>query len=243
MGCAAGPKLAPNDSITLLYDLKNEKSYAGSGTTLYDVTKQYDSTMWGPAYNAGGWLEFDGSGERDFDPPGDYITLNTNATTTNPSTKTDGVTYQWWAYFEQNQPNGHGLFVGAGTINHLEWRNTYFRTEAVRQNGYSFGGGSPSIANDTWHHMTIVFANNESGRPVRWYLNGELYHTGSMTGGTYSTTEYFQPNTFGRSTGHPVYLYAESFYGGMSYMLLYNRSLTADEIKTNFNATRSRYGV
>ena len=90
MGCAAGPKLAPNDSITLLYDLKNEKSYAGSGTTLYDVTNQYDSTMWGPAYNAGGWLEFDGSGERDFDPPGDYITLNTNATTTNPSTKTDG---------------------------------------------------------------------------------------------------------------------------------------------------------
>ena len=243
MGCAAGPKLAPNDSITLLYDLKNEKSYAGSGTTLNDVTNQYNTTFTGPAYNAGGWLEFDGSGERDGSPAGDYLSLNTNATTTNPSSKTNGVTYQWWSYYEQNQPNGHGIWIGAGTINHIEWRNTYFRTEAVLQNGYSFGGGSPSISNDTWHHMTIVFANDESGRPVRWYLNGELYHTGSMTGGTSPTTEYFQPFSFGRSTGSGAYLYAESFYGGLSYMLLYNRSLTADEIKTNFNATRGRYGV
>ena len=243
MGCAAGPKLAPNDSITLLYDLKNEKSYAGSGTTLNDVTNQYNTTFTGPAYNAGGWLEFDGSGERDGSPAGDYLSLNTNATTTNPSSKTNGVTYQWWSYYEQNQPNGHGIWIGAGTVNHIEWRNTYFRTEAVLQNGYSFGGGSPSISNDTWHHMTIVFANDESGRPVRWYLNGELYHTGSMTGGTSPTTEYFQPFSFGRSTGSSAYLYAESFYGGLSYMLLYNRSLTADEIKTNFNATRGRYGV
>jgi hypothetical protein len=242
MGCAAGPKLAPNDSITLLYDLKNEKSYAGSGTTLYDVTNQRNTTIYGPTYNAGGWLEFDGSGERDFDPPGDYIGIPTSASSTYPPTKTAGVTYQWWAYFEQNQPNGHGLFVGAGTINHLEWRNTYFRTEAVYVNGYSFGGGSPSIANDTWHHMTIVFANAETNRPVRWYLNGELYHTGNM-GGSSNANEYFQPNKFGRSTGHPLYLYAESFYGGMSYMVMYDRSLTADEIKTNFNATRSRYGV
>jgi hypothetical protein len=234
------------DSITCYLDAANPKSYPGSGTTIYDLTKNNrNSTIIGSvAFSTNGYFNFDGTGERDGSPTGSYISLNTAATTTNPSSKTNGVTYQWWMKINEDQPQGHGLFVGSGTINHLEWRGTStagsFRTEAVLTNGKSFGASGPPGGLDKlyWHNIAIVFANDESGGPVRWYRNGELFYTGSMFN---RADQYFQPTSFGKSTGSASYLYAQSFYGSASSWLFYDRKLTETEIKKNFQATRGRH--
>jgi hypothetical protein len=245
-GQAPPPIIA--DGLDLLLDSKMKQCYPGSGTTLYDLSgKGRSCSLSGTTVNASKEFVFAGQGERDGSPAGDFISLDTTATTTSPATKTDGVTYQWWMRFDVNQAQGHGIFHGSGTINHLEWRgnNTsgYWRTEAVTQNGYSFGASNTygGDALNTWFNMAIVFANDEAGRPVRWYHNGSLFHTGSMTGGNNPSGEYFQPSSFGRATGSSSYLYAQSFYGRLGMLAIYDRSLTAAEVLENYNNTNGRY--
>lgn len=249
MAAHGGPDI-PTDDLVLCLDAASNQSYSGTGTTWYDLSnKKRNSTIVGATWNSNGYFEFDGSGERDGSPTGNYVTLNTTSTTTLPSTKPNGVTYQWWFKLDGEQAQGHSILYGLGTINHLEWRGTStggsFRTEARTQNGYSFGASAPPNGLNTsyWAHMTIVFANDEVNRPVRWYKNGELFHTGNMTSGNNPTGEYFIPSAFGRATGSSAYLYAQSFLGKLSQFLVYDRTLTDSEILKSFNARKSVYDL
>jgi hypothetical protein len=201
----------------------------------------------GTTYNNNGYFTFDGIGERDGDPTGSYITLNTTSTTTDPIAKPAGVTYDLWLSFTGEQVYGHSLYFGSGTINHLEWKGSlaggYFRTEAILQNGYSFGAPNTfgGFVQNNWYNLTIVFANAERTRPVRWYMDGVLFHTGSMTGGTSPDTEYFIPSQFGRATGTIDFLYSSSFKGNASVWRFYDNALTDSQVSQNYNATKSRY--
>jgi len=245
-----GPNIV-QDNIALMLDAGNSKSYPNTGTTLYDLSGNgRNSTMEGASVDSDSNVLFEGQGERDGSPLGDYISLNTNATTTSPSVKPDGVTYSTWMVFDANQAQGHGIFVGSGTINHLEWRGTItggtgWRTEARLQNGYSFGGGNESTYGyhsiGEWFNLTLVFANDESGRPVRWYMNGVEFYSRSMELGNSPTTEYFIPSRFGSATGSSNYLYAQSFYGRMGNLTIYDRTLTEQEVKRNYNAFKKRF--
>jgi hypothetical protein len=49
--------------------------------------------MYGVTHNTNGYFSFPGTGERDSAPIGEYISLNTTATTTLESSKPNGVTY------------------------------------------------------------------------------------------------------------------------------------------------------
>jgi len=247
-----GPNII-TDGLVLALDAANTKSYPGSGTTWYDLSGNgNNSTKVGTIYSQNGYMTFPGTGERDSAPVGEYITLNTSTTTTSPSDKPNGVTYNVWMRFTGNQPTGHGIFFGSTTINHIEFRGSnvtsgYWRTEAVTQNGYSFGGGGTNadgghVLNE-WFNLTLVFANNETNRPVRWYRDGVLFHTGNMTGGSNPSGEYFRPNSFGRSTGTDSFKYVESFKGDMSNLQIYNKALTSQEVLQNYNATKSRFGL
>jgi len=252
MGVKGGPNII-TDGLVLHLDADNPKSYPGTGTIWYDLSKNgYNSSIVGTIFNSNGYMSFPGTGERDSTPIGEYITLNTEATTTDPSTKANGVTYVVWMRFTGNQLTGHGIFVGGTTRNHMEFRSSnvtsgYWRTEAVIQNGYSFGGGSTNVDGghdlDEWFNLTIVFDNNDSNHPVRWYRDGELFHTGYMSNGTGGDTEYFNPTMFGRSTGSDSYPYVESFKGDMSTLLIYDKALSQEEVQQNFKEFKSRHGL
>ncbi len=251
------PRLV-TDGLVLCLDAMDRKSYPGTGTTWKDRTENgYDSNMSvgedPVTWNSNGYMSFAGSGERDTAPAGEHISLNTTATTTLASTKPNGVTYSVWMRFTDNQANGHGIFYGSTTINHLEYRSSninnggYWRTEAVTQNGYSFGGGSTNADGghnlDEWINLTLVFANSESNHPVRWYRDNELFHTGYMSNGNGGDSEYFRPIAFGRSTGNDSYQYVQSFKGDMSQLLIYDKALTTSELAQNYTTTKSRFGL
>lgn len=245
-----GPNIV-QDEIALMLDPGNSKSYPGSGTTIFDLSgNDRNSTSNGASIDSDGNLVFEGQGERDGSPLGDYISLNTTAMTTSPSSKPDGVTYSMWMVFDSNQSQGHGILVGSSTINHLEWRGTVtggsgWRTEARLQNGYSFGGGSESSYGyhsiGEWFNLSLVFANDESGRPVRWYMDGVEFYSRSMELGNNPSTEYFVPSRFGSATGSSNYLYAQSFYGRLGNLTVYDRTLTETEVQQNYNAFKSRF--
>jgi len=252
MGLGHSPSIV-RDGLVLYLDAANSKSYPGSGVIIYDLMSNYNSTMYGVTHNTNGYFSFAGTGERDSAPIGEYISLSTAATTTLQSSKPDGVTYSVWMRFTGDQLSGHGIFVGSTTINHMEYRSSninsggYWRTEAVRQNGYSFGGGGNNADGgnqlNVWFNLTIIFDNITANHPVRWYKNGNLFHTGYMSNGSNGDAEYFEPNSFGKSTGTDTYQYVESFKGDMSLLKIYEKALTVDEIKQNFNALRGRFGI
>jgi len=247
-----GPNII-QDEIALMLDPGNSKSYPGSGTTIVDLSgNERNSTLQEGAYiDSNRHIVFEGTGERDSAPIGEHITLNTAATTTSPSLKPNGVTYNVWMVFDGNQPRGHGIFIGRTTRNHMEWRGSvgsgYWRTEARQQNGYSFGAsGEDSYGHHKigkWFNLTLVFDNVTATRPVKWYHNGSLFHTNDMTSGNNPSTEYFVPSTFGRSTGTNRYKYVQSLLGRMGFLVVYDKALTEAEIKQNYNATKSRFNI
>jgi len=197
-------------------------------------------------YTSDNKFTFNGLGETDGSPLGSYIPIPTSVSTTNPSTKPNGVTYDFWIKADTDAANRMGLIVGAGTINHIEIYSSsqYFRTEAVTQNGYSFGsGGFPDSCRGVWSHFAIVFANNETNRPVRWYQNGELFYTHANMGSGTDVNQYFQPSRIGSATGSGNYSYAPSFKGEIPVFKSYDKALSASEIKQNFSALRGRYSI
>jgi hypothetical protein len=184
---------------------------------------------------------FDGTGTVDGVTPGSNIDIPESIT--NTISYPNGVTYSFWINVDTDAVDRMSLFFGSSTIRHIEiYSDTKrFRTEAALQNEYSFGTGTfPDNVRGIWSHFVIVFANGETNRPVRWYQNGKLFHTGSMDGGTYPNTEYFSFNNIGRSTGIPTYPYAKSFDGQIDEIIIFNRALTDKEVESIYNLDLER---
>ena len=231
-------------------DAKFPSSYGGSGTTWGDISGNgYNASLQG-ATISGGECTFIGQGERDGSPTGDYVGLNTTGTTTNPSINPNGTTYDWWVKLTAQQSYGQTMLFGSGTINHMEFKNEgasnrgNFRTEAVTQNGYSFGSGNISGGTplDTWMHFAVVFDESNATRNVYWYKDGSLFYTGNMSSGNNPTGEYFQPNAIGRATGTSAFMYSNSLKGKVSRFATYNRALSASEIETSYEVNKVRHG-
>lgn len=209
-------------------------------------TKQFDVTDMSYDATDTSKMIFDGSGTNNGVTLGNHISLSgwSAKTTDYPA----GMTIDVWFKMSGAQSAGQCLFFGAATIRHIEIRNEgsatpSIRTEAGIENGYSFGSGTIPGGSliGRWVNLHIVFANAESGRPVRWYHNGELFHTGSLDGGANPGTEYFEFTKIGRSTGSVDFLYAQSFKGEMPIFRLYSKALSEAEVKQNYNATSGRF--
>jgi len=99
-----------------------------------------------------------------------------------------------------------------------------------------YGAGDPSIqpanvlATGTWYHI----AATTSGANHTVYLNGDSVGTGSGSGPWAASGE----NVTVGYAGFHTYL-----NGNVPVVRLYNRALTAAEIKQNFNSLRGRYGI
>jgi hypothetical protein len=194
------------------------------------------------AIAVGDGYEFDGSGEIDGSPTGDYISIPEAITNTSTNNYPEGCTYSVWLNVDTDAVDRMGLFWGSGTIRHIEIYSIgkNFRTEVATQNNYSFGSSSfPDDVRGVWSNFTIVFANGEAGRPVRWYQNGKLFHTGSMTNGSNPEGEYFSFSGLGRATGSGSYTYAKSFDGKIRGFRIYENTLTPEEIAQEYNSGKA----
>jgi hypothetical protein len=217
---------------------------------ILDLTGNNTITATELTYNSDGTFSFAGDGANTGNPPGDRITVSSAITNTSPTNRPNGCTYLWWSRISAAQPSGQCILFGLGTVAHIEFKNEgtsapFFRTEGAVQNGYSFGAGTVPGGSlvGRWACFAIVFANAEGSRPVRWYHNASLFHTGNMTGGSSPTTEYFFFTDIGRSTGDPTFLYSESFKGDIGSFQIYDTALTASQIRQLFDVQRSIYGI
>ena len=176
--------------------------------------------------------------------------FNTNATartdqnyltTSSEITFADGSEYTWDFYIKlrSSVEVTYQSLLGRNSTN--PWLSLYPASSSAtswniryRQSGGTYYNTSYinyDIINN-WGNITLSV---DSSRNVNVYLNGEFQETINPT----TTLFYVDVITGGYSSGGNYY----PLQGSIASCKLYNKALTASEVKQNFNATRGRFGI
>lgn len=233
MGVFAGPEIA-EDGLVLYLDAANEKSYPGTGTDLYDVSKEgMDSSLLnGTAYTSGPPSYFT------FDKVNDYINVPDNSKTAlqQNGSLTISIWFRPHDYTSSRQGligRQSGLSEYAITLETAGTVSFYFQSANQPSNYYN-GASFRTFGqeNDVWQLLTIT----------RDFSSSVVFYKNASQTATTNITTVTPPSATTSATrigvGNGGY-----YDGDVGLVTLYNRALTAAEVLQNFNATRSRYGV
>jgi hypothetical protein len=211
--------------LTGNFDAGNPYSYAGAGTTWFDVSgNNYTGSLTnGPTYSNQTIL---------FDGTNDFIDL----TTANVAVSSNGARsiYLWMrtTYTSNMAFIGTGTAANSQTFNVVKYSGNYVGVMGYNNDYYPGSGNSGiTITDGIWHYIGVSF----DGTNLRTYVDGILDNTSGTI--TYSTTG--QNNFIGKAnhTGNENY-----FNGNMGLVQFYNRSLSGAEVLQNYNATKGRFG-
>jgi hypothetical protein len=232
-------KFIPTNGLVLSLDAQNTNLYAVSATTAYDVSgNDYNGTLTnGVQYVA------NGDGSWSFDGVDDYID-NVGTTSSFSFIQNTGIfTICAWVRLTEfsttqraimgnnrNATTERGFLLARGTA---AGRIRFVITNGT-DNVFSQQYDNYFLDNN-WVFVTIV----GNGTNVIYYRNGTLFQNGPNLG-TLATGNSTRTLSVGRVTNlTPSFLWS----GNISQTSIYNRALTATEISTIYNATRSRYGI
>lgn len=222
----SGQKIITN-GLKLNYDAAQLRSYAGSGTSVVDLSgNSYTGTLVnGVAFNSsnGGNFVFDGVNDYASLP---NLSLNYPFNISFWAKEVTGNVLGPHVTFSDPTQVGKsvslGLLVnGAGTIRMTYYDNSFTSTT------------TPASLNTIYH-----ISGNFTSTGFDLYVNGVFKST--LTG---AKSKVWTDT----STSYNVCLLNRigiAYYGGTIYqMQIYNKSLSATEITQNFNANRKRYGL
>ena len=222
------------DGLVVYLDAANPKSYPGSGTTWFDLTGNNNNAILNgnvnnPVWNSNGYWNFPATTTG---INGGMI-INNSATLQSISQMTVELFFtlesktlgdsDWMAIFSKGSTRGDQ--TPAISIN----QGTALRYLHIERPGAfnSASGLFTDYSGNVWYHVVAVLGPTSFG-----YLNTNQVTTAS--GGITANTN---PIYIGLDSG------LEMFKGKLAVVKVYNKALTIQEIKTNFEATRGRYGV
>lgn len=229
MGVAYNPNIV-TDGLVLCLDAANKRSYPGTGTDWFDLsTKSNDSTL----YN-GATFSSDNGGCIVLDGTNDLVDLNV------PSSQVSmPITFDFWINSDVNNPVGiydtapdQANVLRNYQAGQVEWWNN-----------------SPEIAlglsASVWYNLTIIYSFN-TNRKIDYYRNSVL--VSSATGNTTAAFAWGQNPGDATISGAPSFGKINSggdgrFGGRYAAIKIYNRNLSADEVRRNYNATKGRFNV
>jgi hypothetical protein len=218
MSLLHSPKIVTN-GLVLCLDAASRKSYPGTGNVWRDLSGNgNDGTLTsGPTYSAanGGYIVFDGSD--------DYVSFTTS--------NLIASTISLWVYIKTAQ-NGAIICSGQDVYSSSQWEWSIFIYEGsiyFRGNAGNFGNINYLASNylNRWVNFTLIRNLNSL---AYLYENG-IYKNLS--------NEFSSANTNQLRIGRA----GAAANINVANTLIYNRALTPEEIKQNFNATRGRYGI
>lgn len=218
------------DGLILRLDAAEPDSYPGTGTNWNDLSSSnIDGTLTnGVGYSSanGGYLTFDGTNDyvdtsNDLDPEADGLFADT------------GNAWSVSAWFKDDYSTSGSIIAksgGTGSVaTFIVWAGGSSLNTRLR--------GGTILAIDTinttsWYEVVITW----NGTTAKAYLNGSFVDNITV-GAASNQAVTFKIGAAGGGTPNNY------FDGNISDVKVYNRALTADEIKQNFNALKGRYGV
>ena len=225
MGSAAGPNLV-TDNLILYLDAANTNSYSNSGTTWNDLSGNgYDATLTnGPTYNSdnGGYFIFDGTN--------DHAVIDSSFQVSTSGT----YSFEAWIYKTATSVNNAGMLISGGYGGDKDGiiisSEDYAISGTIRV--FSLGGTCAAVyyngVSQTLRGDSIV--TNETFNLNEW-INIAL--TGITVNNTDGAAHHIGQNNNDTN----------EFGGRISNIKLYDRTLTAAEVKQNFNKLRWRFGI
>ena len=225
MGLGHSPRIV-TDGLVLCLDAANKRSYGGSGTTWTDLKGSNNGTLTNePTFNTGngGSIVFDGSD--------DYINCGNSSSLSIASSV--GVSVSVWV----KTTDTAGVFIGkrdsgspnTGWVLYISGGKARFLHQDT---SLTYATSSTDVNGGLWHN--IVGMRDQSGYP-KIYFNGTLEETGTTarSGSLVTSSNLYIADQFGNE--------ANCISAEISNISIYNRALTADEVRQNYLATKERY--
>ena len=220
-------------SLMVWVDAGQTSSYPGSGATWTDLSGNGKNYTLGasPTYNSilgGGVITFAGASSQ----------YAITAASLFNSTTYNSYTMSLWAY-----PTGAGNFV---QVNGQTTPNTAYHYSAIEISAagvIKFGqwtGVDTVIATSTqslnaWYNLVITY----NGTTATAYVNGVSVGSTNISWSSPGANTFMALMAID-STNMGTGAYAS---GSLGQFMVYNRGLSSDEVSTNFNALRGRYGI
>ena len=201
------------DGLVLYLDAANPKSYPGSGTTWSDLSGNSNT---GTLIN-GPTFDSGSNGCIVFDGVNDYVT----GSMVNFGSNNSFTTITWFNA-PQTSNEQH--------LTNISSTQLYIRSNKIGTSNYgSLLGGT--ILPNKWY--MVVCTKDTSN-------NGVIYVNGDYTvAGTLPAISSISKYVIGNFVGGGSYF----FGGNIAISQIYNRALTAAEVKQNYNATKSRFNL
>lgn len=227
------PKIV-TDGLVLYLDAANTRSYVSGSTTWTDLSRSgiNGTLVNGPTFSStnGGSIVFDGSN--------DYVA--TNLGTLRSLTGTRSTLNIWFRTI--NSSTRQVLLAdwdSSGALETARLEVSGFNISSNRVGGTINGvsnstpvQSTTSIQNNTWYWVTILY----NGTNTQLYLNGQLEQS-------LVTTERGSDSTGNVVIGRAGNFNAFYWNGNIAQIQIYNRALSATEIRQNYNATKTRFGL
>ena len=230
----ARPSTILQTNLVFHLDAGNPASYSGSGAAWNDLTGNNNGTLVNsPTFNSsfGGYFTFNGT--------------NQEVTTTITHTGINAQSFTFFGWFRTSSASGRKI-IGfqnnqTGTTVSSYDKHVYVSTAGKLVFGVYNGAiqiitSAATISDGNWHSFAAVY--NNAG-------NDELYIDG-VSVGTMNVTST-DTEAYIRIAGYALQSWTNGgngyFPGDIAILARYNTALTAAQITTNHNNTKSRFGL
>jgi hypothetical protein len=224
------------DGLVLYLDAANPKSYSGTGTIWYDLSGNGNNAILNgnannPVWNSAGYWSF----------PATTTGLNGGMIINNSSSlqSISNMTVELFFTLETK------------TLGDSDWMCIFSKSTTRSNQTPAISINQGSSGSFRFLHIERPTAFNSSNNLFTDYTGNQWYYVVAVL----STTSFGYLNTNQVSTAaggitansFPIYLGLDSglemFKGKLSVVKVYNRALSVQEIKNNFEALRGRYGI
>lgn len=226
------PKIV-TDGLEFYIDAANPKSYTSGSTTEYDLVGSQDMIL-----NNGVSYSTDNLGTLEFDGLDDYTQTANNYNRVE--------TMSWDVWFNRTQSNNFYNMVWANYLPYLSFLNANvlrfsFITILSGVNTQRVLDGTTTLSNNTWYNVCCTLETNTTTNvaEAKMYINGELEGSLNLPGTVDEV--YNVPFSLRLSRWSTVDPYP--FEGKIPSLKVYNKILSTDEVRQNFNATKTRFGL
>jgi len=225
MGLSHSPSIVTSN-LVLCFDPANPKSYSGSGNTIYNAASSSNNgaIQNGALYTSqlSGYFNFDGSNDYIDVPHASSINIADNFTVSFWSKQKTNTAQVPLSKYQSGVRGWVFVYNNAANLMSFDGRNQ-------TGDGYKNATSSVIAQLGVWNHYTGV----KSGVNMTIYQNGVA--TGSTTWSSAGDMTTSSNMTVGSLNG--------TFHSAcdIGQVLLYDRALSASEIKQNFDATKNKY--
>lgn len=218
------------DGLVLCLDAGNSKSYVGSGTTWTDLSRNGNNATKGgsqsptyPQYTSSGWFNFTGG------------TLGNNYSRFDVASIPSFSALSAFAWYRTSNTADSKTIIRMDNSDFELSVNQSTSCYFAAGTNYNDVGVQPTVSNATdgkWHYMGLTF----NGTVLIGYF--DAVQVATVTRGSSTTTA---AGTLRIGTRDDAYW--QHYVGDIASVMIYNKTLSSDEILQNYNATRPRFGL